>query len=218
MAQGRPQNPIQFAFDTDYSVMVIDSTRLFVPPGDVWEWCEDRAIEIHLAAKAYAPPGRRSARRPRVSTGRLQNSIFYDVRPAGAKRIDIVVSANTEYALYVHEGTANQGNNYIYTTRGWAQKGVVDSWINNNQFRGSADDRGFWMPLPGYSILPTTKFEKARTPYPSIRYTLRVRGQRANPFLADAYSLVQGKHKGLPPMRAHKFGGLSRPGVFRTGP
>ena len=37
-------------------------------------------------------------------------------------------------------------------------------------------------------------------------FLYRVKGQRANPFLQDAYGLVQRRHRALPPKRFSRLG------------
>lgn len=207
----RPKNPVQFGGTSEIWIE-IHSAFLFEPGGDVWEWCDDRAGDISYWASVYCPPTRSMARRRRPSTSFLVNSIYYQTYPTGPKMIGFDVGATAPYAIYVHEGTANQGNNYIYTKAGFAQKGVVDKWIKSGRYRDAKS--GNWLVLPGFSLLPTTKLEKGTTPFPSWNYVLRVRGQRANPFLSDAYSTVARDHPALPRMRAHKHGMFSKPDLF----
>lgn len=165
-------------------VIEVNTNKLFVPGGDVHRWAVGVAKELESNAHSFAPPRHSEARWGTWSRGALQASIYSSAFTYPSNRIGIEVGARVPYAVYVHEGTAYQGTRYIYTNEGWAQKGVVDSWIRHGQLRGSPDDSGFWMPV-------------TRIPAPT-QYHLRVRGQRKNPFLHDSYWLAAQRHEALP--------------------
>lgn len=52
-----------------------------------------------------------------VDTGRLRNSITVVVQDAGGEHPKATVQSDLEYALYQHEGTANNGAGFIYPRR-----------------------------------------------------------------------------------------------------
>jgi hypothetical protein len=119
------------------------------------------------------------ARRGEWATGALLASIDSAVEQEDLHSLNIWLWTTSPHAKYVLEGTAFQGNRYIYTTHGWANKTVVDGWIRHRQFTMDRGQHGFVMPVRG-------------------KMYLRVHGQRANPFLSDAYASVQRKSRSLP--------------------
>lgn len=52
----------------------------------------------------------------RIDTGRLLNSIAYEITTRG-NNIYATVGTNVEYAPFIHDGTANNGTGYIYPRR-----------------------------------------------------------------------------------------------------
>lgn len=52
----------------------------------------------------------------RVDTGRLRNSIVYEIQVNGPK-ISATVGTDVEYAKFIHSGTANNGQGFIYPRR-----------------------------------------------------------------------------------------------------
>src|SRR5262245_8272578 len=172
--------------------LVVDSTRLFVPGGDVYQWSVKVSQEIKSLAITYAPPTRSHARRGSFSHGHLRSTIRKSTRTAGPRQVTFEVSAHAvnargqRYDQFVHEGTAYQGYRYIYSDAGWAEKPLVDSYVRYGLYRLAASE--WWMPIP------------------PIGYALRVHGQRANPFITDAYTDTTRIHDALPKKRfKHTF-------------
>ena len=190
-------------FFTDVEVQV-DSTSLFVPGGDVNNWAVKVISFMAAAAGRYAPPTRSTARWPRASTGNLRRSIRGQVFMTTTRSVSMSLSASAPYVQYVHEGTAYQGYRYIYTTRGWLNKAEIDARFRRRffaergpggQFLPRPNERGWWMPISG-----------AHTPFAgpgghATNFKLRVHGQRANPFLTDAYVTTARRHSSLPKKR-----------------
>jgi hypothetical protein len=176
---------------SDLDLVELHSAQLFAPGGDVNRWVRRTARELKEAAQGFAPPRRRNARWPRPGTGRLNRSIKGQATWDGAKDYNIFLSAGgTEapYATYVLGGTAYQGKRYIYTNLGWANKRQVDAWIKGREFTATEFEAGLYMPLPATGAF-------------SQRFYMRVHGQKKNPFLTDGYTLVQKRHRALPPIR-----------------
>ena len=74
------------------------------PSGGVTKDLIRRGTAVQRMAKRLCPRDK----------GKLVNSITLDVKPGEYAR----VGTNVEYARYVHEGTGNNGNGYIYPRRG----------------------------------------------------------------------------------------------------
>lgn len=173
--------------------IIVDTSVCFAPGGNVNLWFQRRRNDIERVAHDFAPPNRTEARWGTWSRGNLQRS-FYSHNTQGARTIDFVVGNSAPYARYVHDGTALQGKGYIYTDAGFAQKSVVNKWIKLKQFTASADEAGFYMPV-------------TRIPF-KTKFMLRVHGQKANPFLSDAYNLVARRTKGGLPVQKFKHTGF----------
>jgi hypothetical protein len=156
--------------------VVVNTSPMFVPGGSINSWTRRVAFETQNAAKVRAPH----------QTGLLTASIDADVDATPLLRvINVRVGSDAPYAKYVHEGTANNGAGYIYTTKGYANRALVDSWIARDVF--PPNPRGYYMPV-------------SRRGGPT-HYALRVHGQRANPFLVNGYNDVARVHRALPRMR-----------------
>ena len=84
---------------------------------------------------------------------------------------------------------------YIYSTQGWANKGVIDSWYRKGEQK--------FGPHPGGRL---AMGRVPPGPGGAQPFLYRVKGQRANPFLQDAYGLVQRRHRALPPKRFSRLG------------
>lgn len=171
----------------------IHDAKLFAPTGIVYQWARKISKELRVAAQGFAPPNRSHARWNGISTGRLQRGISAKASAVAPKVIDITLNSSAKHTMHVHGGTAHQGFRYIYSNLGWANKAFVDELANEFAQGGgglSADDlqslAGLYMRLP---------------PGPGGRFHLRVRGQRANPFLVDGYNLVAKSHRSLKGIR-----------------
>lgn len=99
----------------------INTGPLFAPGGSVNSWSHWIARDVRGEARNLAPQpgaGRSMARSPHTwTTGNLVASIYSGVsfRP---RRNIVEVGARAPYAVYVHEGTANNGAGYIYSNSG----------------------------------------------------------------------------------------------------
>lgn len=170
----------------------INSAQLFAPTGDVGQWAGRIATQLRMTAKGYAPPRRSFARHGTWATGRMQRGIEGRAYWDGRKDYDIILSSSAPYTKYVHQGTASQGKNYIYTSKGYANRKVIAEWIKNKQLNFEKGEKGLVMPV-------------TRVPFKGALY-LRVKGQKANPFLTDAYYTVQSKHRSLPKLEFKRYG------------
>lgn len=181
-----------------YSVMgliEVNGSRLFMPGGDVNNWCHEVGTELRLAAIRFCPPNRSMSRRGHVATGKLAATIAADVSIEAPEVLSISLGAGPvfreerggrkrNYTPFVLGGTAYQGYRYIYSTVGWENKAEIDLIMRRIAFNrrrfGKGERDGWYMKLPGG------------------QFALRVHGQRKNPFLSDAYHLVSRTHSALP--------------------
>lgn len=153
---------------------VITTTALFTPRGMVSQWTQGIARSVEIAAIDHAPPNRSHARWGTWATGALASQMYRHVATTGTHEVTAEVGNRSEHALYVHEGTATNGTGHIYTNLGWANQARVDKAVVDGTYLG----RGYYMPVEG-------------------TFRLRVRGQRANPFLTDGWNLVARNHAAL---------------------
>jgi hypothetical protein len=181
----------------DLETIVIESAPLFVPKsGDVWQWCEQVSRRLKLFAKANAPPNRTMSRTGRnYATGALQAGIGSKVVIVGPKQLDVWLWSRGEHMTYVLGGTANQGRNYIYSRLGYANRKEISSWFRQRQLGGI---RG--AEFQGLTMGPLSPR------YPGNAFQLRVHGQKANPYLQDAYVETQRFHSSLPAKRFARSG------------
>lgn len=173
------------------TALAVDSTILFVPGGDVYDWVEKRTNGVGRKARELCPPGR-SMRRPTtryVSTGALRRSIRTTTKVEGT-RLDVgtisvgpVDQGGGNYVEHVLGGTAYQGHRYIYSHRGYAHKAIIDSVIS----RRGVSALGRVAPAD----LPVAWAMRFRTD--GGRHW-RVHGQRSNPFLTDAWNAIARRH------------------------
>lgn len=178
---------------TPITLITVDSTQLFVPSGDVYDWVEKVCRQVQREARELCPPGR-SRRRPTtryVNKNVLRGSIRSRTRAAG-RRLDAgFVSVGPadqgggDYTDFVLGGTAYQGTRYIYSHRGFANKAIIDAVISRRGVRvmglgsvGPKDLQGNWVM-------------RFRTD--GGRH-FRVHGQKRNPFLFLAYNRIARRH------------------------
>lgn len=193
----------------------VNSDPLWAQGGDVATWAEVVTREMVTWATKYCPPNRQTGRevykllRKVQSTGALLASIEAGIDRIGRRQIAGAVAAGAvndrgiNYAKYVLEGTMNQGRSgYIYTTKGYGMKGDIDHWVNSGFFEFGPNEKGLTMNLPVASGLFLTSDARA-DPGTHHRNNLimRVRGQKANPFLTDAYIKTALRHSALPRKR-----------------
>jgi len=174
--------------------ILIDGSRLFIPGGDVHQWCTRVADEMKTAAVGFAPPNRSMSRRGHVGSGKLAASIRSGVTIEAPEILSIELTAGPvfrdarggikkDYTEFVLQGTAYQGYRYIYSTVGWQNKREIDLimrrvLLSRVRFEKGSRDR-WYMKLPD-------------------GFALRVHGQRKNPFLSDAYYATRRLHSALP--------------------
>lgn len=170
----------------------IDSTLLFIPGGDVNDWCTQRTVELKTMAIEKAPPNRSSSRfyqalRKSQSTGRLAAAITGSTGMVGDRIITMRLGVREEmapHADYVLGGTARNGTGYIYTPLGYANYQLITAAVMSRNFKMYKGEKGWVLNLP--------------ETYHEQHLYLRVKGQRANPFITDAYAAVARVHTALP--------------------
>jgi hypothetical protein len=168
-------------------VVIHSEDLLFMPGGDVWEWCEGIADELKTTARAYCPPNRSYSKWRHKGTGATLASIKSGVVPSGPERLTINLSADSDGAPYLIGGTAMDGAGWIYSDAGWIFRKKIASVSRRRSSlstkKAQQEFAGLHMTLPR-GIGPVLQ--------------LRVRGQRKNPFITDAYDSVRYHHDALP--------------------
>lgn len=106
-------------------------------------------------------------------TGNLKSKHVRGARTTGIYGCSGSVGNNASYAAFVHEGTANKGTGYIYPTRGKVLKLPVD---------------GIYITRPD-----ATRRHRARHNGDYILRS-RVRGQKPQPWISEAASIVLSRH------------------------
>lgn len=170
---------------TRITAIEIHDAKLFAPSGIVYNWARKITTEVKVAAQSKAPPSRSKAKWGTKATGELQRGIKGRVDKAGPKVLDMVIESTAPHTKYVHGGTAYQGQRYIYSTLGWANKAFVDEVLASGEVAVGEEFKGLFMRLPP----------------PGPRFLMRVRGQKRNPFLTDGYNEVAKVHRALKPVR-----------------
>lgn len=169
------------AYFTTYTIEVgvISDEKLFLPGGNVYDWSHKLAEQLETVTRQTAPPTVSKSRWKHVGTGRLKRGITATVNMDVDKVITIDVNSSAPYSMFVHGGTAIGRGSHIYSTLGWANRITVDSLFDagTTKFRPPAALQGLYMALP-----PNTGGH--------FPWHLRVRGQRANPFLSRGYNRV----------------------------
>lgn len=171
----------------------IHPEQLWEPGHEIYDWCAMIGQELVKAAKATAPGGNAysTARWPRVGTGRLKAEIGLFSHRTGETSYEIILGSNAPYTMYVHGGTAFQRGAYIYSRVGFLHKAEIDA-IGGGSFAP-------WTPIFARPTIGDGWFMKLKPGGGNltIPYHLRVRGQRANPFLVRAYNRVEEDHPAL---------------------
>jgi hypothetical protein len=177
----------------------IHPEELFQPGHAVFDWCFEIKEMLENFSKAEAPPRTSRSRWGHVGTGFLAANIHADMTRTGPESYDMILNSDAEYSKYVHGGTAGGGTGFIYSSAGWRNRAMVDEMVDARIFfprgaRGGLNPalrakgiRSLFMTLP-----PNTGGR--------FRFHLRVRGQRANPFLVKGYNRTRLLHDGLPPL------------------
>lgn len=179
--------------------------KLFAPGHEVWNFCNQVRRDLVIATKASAPPTVSKARwTARGSTGNLQRAIHGNFARTGPESIDMSCESPAPYTMWVHGGTAfKRGQGYIYSREGFANRATVDALALSGFHAGTPGQH-----IPGnlkglFMVLPTFGGQRGGrglfTKGQSERLKLRVRGQRANPFLVRGMNLAALKHSCLGP-------------------
>lgn len=169
--------------------MLIDSTVLFAPGGDVHQWTKHITRYVAQACKAYGPPAHsmRRATTRYVSTGKLARSIQHDADTIGPRQVDGIVWVDVPYAQYVLGGTAYQGYRYIYSRAGYPNKALIDATITRRGVRAVGAPKS----VTGLNRRWVMRFRTDDGRY------FRVHGQKRNPFMTNGYNAVAKVHRAL---------------------
>jgi hypothetical protein len=105
------------------------------PSGLVYQAVNRRTNAVLRDARTKCP----------VNNGRLKDSLAMEIRQEASNVIGRV-GTNMDYALYVHEGTANNGTGYIYPRRGrflvWPA--TNNSGVGNRRYKGGVTENKIW--------------------------------------------------------------------------
>jgi len=126
-------------------IVIYDSviTAMNQPGGTVWRWAHQKSQRVATLARANCPK----------RSGELRASIFSEVEASSRNETHMAVSANTDYAAYVHEGTFPYGPTrpvavrtqpYMrlppYGRHGWKSKLIVDGQKGQPFLRDALED------------------------------------------------------------------------------
>lgn len=181
-------------------IIDVNSTGLFLPEGEVYDWVEKVTRSVGREARLLCPPLRSKRTTSRyVPTGRLRASIKTKTRMDGTRldvgtisvgpAIDPLDKHHHDYSTFVLGGTAYQGMRYIYSREGYAHKAIIDAVIGR---------RGIVNIGLGQGIRP--KDMQGRW---AMRFRtdggrhFRVHGQKRNPFLFEAHNKVALRHPSM---------------------
>jgi hypothetical protein len=179
---------------------------LWEPGHEIYDWAEEIRRDLEVLTKGVAPGGAfgekySTARYPRIGTGRLNAGISASMTRTGPQSIDMAVTSSAPYTMYVHGGTAYQRGGYIYSNLGWANKATIDALMAARLSRPKISTNRFETGQRIGSVIPA----RMRGLFMSLppgggqywRYHMRVRGQRANPFLIRGYNRAAIQHEAL---------------------
>lgn len=155
--------------------LVVTDEGLYVGNGLVHRWLLGVGNRMYQNI-VHAAPER---------SGELKEGIELDFTQGPSLRIlEAVVASTAPHTKYVIEGTAEQGQGYIYSTQGWKNQGLISRALGGEFVHQDELGAGLYMHL-----------SDAR----GGRY-LKVHGQRANNFLAEGYNATARTHRALNPI------------------
>lgn len=164
----------------ELEAIVVTDTKLFGRTGDIGRWAAgvERAFTRNAVLKA---PSSLESGRPNKSranaawpSGSMRESIHGEVRRVGVRQLETVIYVDVPYAVYVIKGTGP----LIFAKSARIPAGEEGA----GQFATLEEGRGMY--LPGQ---PAWK----------SRYRQRVRGQKPNNFLGEAFDATARSHSSL---------------------
>lgn len=167
---------------SDYRIeaIVVTDTKLFNRTGNIGRWAESVNTSFVLHAREMAPSsllsGRPNKSRANAAfpSGSMKLRISGGVNRVGPRQLETVIYVDVPYAMYVIKGTP--ALIFSKSARGAAGSGVGGQFLPLEE--------GVGMYLPGQ---PAWK----------SRFRQRVRGQRANNFLDQAFNATARTHSSL---------------------
>lgn len=179
------------------------TSKLFLPGGDVRQWCQQIAFEVETRAAFEAPTSAGSGRPYKTRrwagfpSGSLKASIGADVTQPGTKFLIIKVKAggpSAPYAPFVIEGTRDITGSRFQER--YPAGTYIDGKAVGGQYSGGFSGRGMVLPsVPGkFDPFRGRSFGGNRPIWVFAR-----RGQAANNFLVRGYEATSRAHAGLPP-------------------
>src|SRR5215831_15778909 len=172
----------------------IDSTSEFIPGGDVPGWTENRIKDIARRARILCPPSARSKALRRETTAYVNMGVLKKTirskTPAAGHRLDVgdcsvgpADQGGGDYTEFVLRGTAYQGMRYIYSSRGYPNRAIINAVITRRGVRG----------LGGAQVADLPYWWRMRFRTDGGKH-YRVHGQKRNPFMTDAWNEVAALH------------------------
>jgi hypothetical protein len=164
----------------EVTAIVVTDTKLFNRTGDIGRWAEriNVAFTAHAIEKAPSSllSGRPNKSRANAAhpSGSMKLSISGEVNRVGIRQLETIVLVDVPYAMYVLKGTP--------------------ALIFSKSARIPAGEEGAGQFVP---LVPGTGMYLPGQPAWAARRRQRVRGQRANNFLADAFDATARTHSSL---------------------
>lgn len=153
---------------------------LFVTGGMVQRWHAGIVASVHGHVIEEVAKITRS--------GQLMGGIGADTSGAGTHFLTGTVSSSAPHTRYVLFGTAHQGQRYIYSNGGFANKAIVDQMARGKFYPGELT-QGWWLKIDEGPSRRTGAYHRGPI--------LRVHGQKANNFLLKGYNATARTHRSL---------------------
>lgn len=162
--------------------------RMYAPTGIVHKWVGKVTIRFVAEAINAAP----------MRSGELKAGISGDVDQTGPRDVAGFIASEAEHTMYVLEGTSSP----IMSTKAWASGGIYAEafeigWVTSRSGKKKLGRRGrpgFWLAL-------------GKRPWPPLKPTHSVSGQRANNFLFTAWRRTAADHTAIRGKLPESIGG-----------
>lgn len=156
------------------SVVVIDQ-HLYVGGGLVHRWFSRVGNNMYSNIVGAAPI-REGTLKAGITPAHIQHEAT--LRVLGFK-----IESTAPHTQYVLGGTANNGEGYIYSTKGAANPEIVERMLAGERV-SEEENEGMWMTIEDGGP----------------KFHLRVHGQKANNFMLEGYNRTARTHRSLHPI------------------
>lgn len=155
-------------------VIVIDQ-HLYVGGGQVHRWFSRVGNNMYSNIVGAAP----------IREGTLKAGITpAHIQHEGTLRVlGFQITSTAPHTRFVIDGTADQGEGYIYSTKGAANPEIVERMLAGEEV-SKAENKGMWMTIDDGGP----------------RFHLRVHGQKPNNFMLEGYNRTARTHRSLHPI------------------